>query len=103
MSINYAPMRALMLKWAITRRRSAMAVGGLPRSPEGRFEDRDPARARPEGGFGSLRLLEVARASGQVCIEIREPEVIDVELSRRVHIRFSLAHAIDRREGRGAR
>jgi len=83
-----------MLKWAITRRRSAMAVGGRPRSPEGRSEDRDPARARPEGRFRVARLPVTARASGQVCIEIREPEVIDVELSRRVHIRFSLAHSI---------
>ena len=36
-------------------------------------------------------------------ILIREPEAIDVELSRRVHIRFSRAHSIDRRERRGAR
>jgi DNA-binding transcriptional regulator LsrR (DeoR family) len=49
------------------------------------------------------RLPETARRSGQVRIEIQEPEAIDVELSRRVHIRFSLAHSIDRRERRGAR
>jgi hypothetical protein len=43
---------------------------------------------------GSARLLEMARARGQVRIEIRESGAIDVELSLWVHIRFLLAHSI---------
>jgi DNA-binding transcriptional regulator LsrR (DeoR family) len=40
------------------------------------------------------RLLETARASGLVHIEIADPDMIDVELSARLQDAYGLQHAI---------
>jgi DNA-binding transcriptional regulator LsrR (DeoR family) len=61
------------------------------------LEDRSKIEIAEELGlsrFQVARLLEAARSSGQVRIEIRDPGGIDVELSRRVQTEFSLAHSI---------
>jgi DNA-binding transcriptional regulator LsrR (DeoR family) len=44
--------------------------------------------------FKVARLLEVARESGLVRIEIRHPGELDVELSGRLQERFALQHAV---------
>ena len=44
--------------------------------------------------FKVARLLEVARESGLVHIEIRHPGHIDVELSAQLQDRFGLQHSI---------
>src|SRR6185312_14514063 len=44
--------------------------------------------------FKVARLLEIARSSGLVRIEIRHEGAIDVDLSGRLRDRFGLQHAI---------
>src|SRR4051794_31086640 len=44
--------------------------------------------------FKVARLLEAARESGLVRIEIRHPGELDVELSGRLQERFALQHAV---------
>ena len=61
------------------------------------LEDRSKIEIADELGlsrFQVARLLETARASGQVRIEIRDAGGIDLELSRRVQTEFSLAHCV---------
>jgi DNA-binding transcriptional regulator LsrR (DeoR family) len=61
------------------------------------LEDKSKVEIAEELGmsrFKVARLLETARASGLVHIEIADPDMIDVDLSARLRDAYDLQHAV---------